>query len=362
MARGTRVSGAGEGSLRYPFPAPPPRGRLLPVAPGVYWIRMPLPYALDHINLWALEDGPGWTLVDTGVRSATSLAVWDELFAHWPDRRPPTRVIVTHLHADHVGLAGWFAERHGCTLWMSRLEYQGSRLTVAEAGAPSAEAAAFYHRAGWSPSAIAEHARGQARYAAQFHPLPDHYRRLVDGDTFTIGEQRWRVIVGTGHSPEHVCLHCPERGLLVSGDQVLPRITSNLSTYPREPDADPLAGWYASLARLRREVPDNVLVLPSHNECFYGLHARLEQLRRSTDQALDALREALVQPRRVLDTFEALFARPIDPGNVTLLRMATGEAVSHLNHLLRRGEARCEVDGEGVAWFFREPACQMTSQ
>ncbi|WP_263144949.1 MBL fold metallo-hydrolase [Pseudomonas sp. RIT-PI-AD] len=342
--------------LRYPFPAPPARGRLLEVGPGVFWIRMPLPYALDHINLWALADGPGWTLVDTGLHVPLTLEVWAELFAHWPDARPITRVIATHMHADHVGLAGWFAEHHGCRLWMSRLDYLNSRLTVAEAGdPPSAVARAFYRRCGWGDEALDAYPRGRSRYASQFYRLPESYRRLQDGEELAIGAQRWRVIVGTGHSPEHVCLYCAELALFISGDQVLPRITSNVSTYASEPEADPLADWYASLAKLRLAVPDEVLVLPSHNVCFYGLHARLEQLRDSADEALASLRRRLRQPARVIDTFAALFARPIPESDPSLLRMATGEALSHLNWLLRRGEIHCHLDEHGIAWYRLAP-------
>ena len=342
----------GASPLSYPFACLPEQGRLLPVRPGVYWIRMPLPYALNHINLWAISDGRGWTVVDTGICAPSTLGVWAELLANWPDARPITRIIATHMHADHVGLAGWFAEQHGCHLWMSRLDYLNSRLTVAEANSPtSVEVTDFYRRAGWGGEALAAYHGGRARYASQIHRLPEGYRRLEDGEEIVIGEHRWRVIVGTGHSPEHVCLYCPELALFISGDQVLPRITSNISTYASEPEADPLADWYASLAKLGQAVPDDVLVLPSHNQCFFGLHARLEQLRVSADGGLASLRQALRQPLRVVDTFEALFSRPITESNGGLLRMATGEAISHLNFLLRRGEIECDFDERGVAWY-----------
>ncbi len=338
--------------LVYPFAAPPERGRTIEVAPGVFWIRMPLPYALDHINLWALDDGNGWAIVDTGVRNEETVLAWRELFANSPDQRPLTRVFVTHMHPDHVGLAGWMTRRFGVRLWMTRQEYLTCRVMVSDTGreAPD-DAIAFFVSAGWSPAAIETYRARFGNFGKNIHALPDSYRRLRDGEELRIANKTWRVIVGSGHSPEHACLYCPELKVLISGDQVLPRISSNVSVHPTEPDADPMSDWLASLEKLRREVPDDVLVLPAHNECFRGLHARIDALARGQDKALVRLRRTLVEPKRVVDVFSALFARPIGEGDVPLLGMATGEAVACLNHLVGRGEVVRSVDGDGIAWF-----------
>jgi glyoxylase-like metal-dependent hydrolase (beta-lactamase superfamily II) len=184
--------------------------------------------------------------------------------------------------------------------------------------------------------------------------MPDSFRRLVDGERILIGSSEWEVVTGTGHSPEHACLYCADRELLISGDQVLPRISSNVSVQPMEPDANPMADWLASLAKLRARVTDEALVLPSHNECFRGLHARLAQLQAGQHEALDKLRTALAEPKRVVDVFGALFRRPISHDNGSLLGMATGEAVACLNYLVARGEAVRELR-DGVAWFTRRP-------
>ena len=170
-----------------------------------------------------------------------------------------------------------------------------------------------------------------------------------------IGAHAWRVVTGNGHSPEHACLHCPELKLLISGDQILPRISSNVSVYPIEPDGDPMADWLASLDKLQREVPDDVLVLPSHNECFRGLHARIDRLRQGQANALDRLRSALETPKRAVDVFDSLFARSIAESNVALLGMATGESLACLNYLLHRGEIRRDVDADGIAWYRSTP-------
>lgn len=192
-------------------------------------------------------------------------------------------------------------------------------------------------------------------FGKQIHALPDSYRRLFDGETIRIGANEWRVVVGTGHSPEHACLYCPALKLLISGDQVLPRISSNVSVHPTEPDANPMHDWLESLAKLKREVPDDVLVLPSHNECFRGLHARLDYLAAAQHRTLDRLRKSLAQPKRAVDVFVALFARDIEESSPALLGMATGESVACLNYLLHRGEARIEFDAAGVGWYRLQP-------
>jgi glyoxylase-like metal-dependent hydrolase (beta-lactamase superfamily II) len=340
-------------ALVYPFESLPERGRAIEVAPGVRWMRMPLPYALDHINLWALDDGAGWAIVDTGVRTEETAAVWRELFANAPDERGLTRIFVTHMHPDHVGMAGWLTRKFGVRLWMTRLEYLNCRVMVSDTGREApADAVEFYRRAGWGDAAIETYRARFGNFGKHIHALPDSYRRLADGDVFCVGAYDWRVIVGRGHSPEQGCLYCPDLRVLISGDQVLPRISSNVSVYPIEPDADPMADWLASLDKLEREVDDDVLVLPSHNEPFRGLHARLDALRRGQQRALERLRRALAkEPKRAVDVFASLFARQIAESNVALLGMATGESLACLNYLLHRGEAERRIDADGVAWY-----------
>jgi len=341
-----------KGKLTYPFAEVPQRGKSIEVAAGVHWIRMPLPYSLDHINLWALDDGAGWAVVDTGVRTEETAAVWRELFANSTDTRGLTRVFVTHLHPDHVGMAGWLTRKFGVRLWMTRSEYLMCRVMVSDTGreAPD-DAIAFYRRAGWSDAAIETYRTRFGNFGKHIHPLPDSFRRLRDGEVVQIGAHAWRVVTGNGHSPEHACLYCPDLKVLISGDQILPRISSNVSVSPVEPDADPMADWLASLAKIKREVPDDVLVLPSHNECFRGLHARIDRLQQGQERALDRLRNALKAPKRAVDVFGSLFARSIAESDVALLGMATGESLACLNYLLHRGEIGCEIAEDGTAWY-----------
>ena len=339
-------------TLIYPFEAPPGMGKTLEVAPGIVWMRMPLPFKLDHINLWGLQDDNGWAVVDTGMRTDETLAAWRELFANANEQRPITRVFCTHMHPDHVGMAGWLTRKFNCRLWMTRLEYLNCRVLLADTGreAPD-DGVTFFRRAGWSDASIENYQARFGNFGKRIHALPDSYRRMSDGEEFRIGANTWRVVVGTGHSPEHACLYCPELKLLISGDQVLPRISSNVSVYPTEPDADPMRDWVESLAKIKREVPDDVLVLPSHNECFRGLHARLDYLAASQERSLDRLRKTLKEPKRAVDVFVALFARGIDEKDGPLLNMATGESLACLNYLMHRGEVRREINEAGVATY-----------
>jgi len=278
--------------------------------------------------------------------------VWREVFANAPDERPLTRVFVTHMHPDHVGMAGWLTRKFGVRLWMTRQEYLTCRVMVSDTGreAPP-EGIDFYRRAGWGATAIESYRVRFGNFGKFIHALPDNYRRMRDGEELRIGSQTWRVLVGNGHSPEHACLYCPALKVLISGDQVLPRISSNVSVYPTEPDADPMADWLASLAKLKREVPADVLVLPAHNECFRGLHARIDELDRQQARAIERLRQALIEPKRAVDVFAHLFSRPIGDVDINLLSMATGESLACLNYLVNRGEARSQVDADGAAWY-----------
>jgi glyoxylase-like metal-dependent hydrolase (beta-lactamase superfamily II) len=344
------VEVASDGGVRYPLTKEPETGdgSVVEVAPGVLWLRMPLAGPLRWINVWALADKEGWTVVDTGVHSAGTIAGWQQAFQGALQGKPVVRVIVTHMHPDHCGTAGWLGERFDARLWMTRLEYLTCRLMAADTKVP-AEGINFFRAAGWDAEFI-EHYRTKFGYfGKQIYPLPLAYRRIVDQERILIGAHEWIVVVGNGHSPEHACLYCPERQLLISGDQVLPRISSNISVYPTEPDSNPLMDWLTSLERIKTLVPDSVLVLPSHNSPFFGLHARLDQLLEHHRRSLDQLIAHLALPQRVVDVFAVLFKRPI---SAEIMSMATGEAVAHLNYLLFSQQAARERDSAGV-WRWR---------
>ncbi len=351
-------------ALTYPCGDAPQPGEAREIAPGVMWIRMAMPFALDHINLWAIRDGDardpgaGWAIVDTGLQTLDTVTAWRSLLASTGALAGSrvTRVLVTHMHPDHIGMAGWMTRRFDCRLWMTRLEYLNCRVLAADTGREAPEdGVRFYRRAGWTDDDLENYRARFGGFGKMIHQLPDSYQRIQDGQRLQIGAHAWRVVVGNGHSPEHACFHCSDLGLLISGDQVLPKISSNVSVFPTEPEADPLGDWMASIEKIRRDVSDDVLVLPAHNEPFRGLHARLDRLTTGHVRSLDRLREALAEPKRAVDVFGTLFARSIT-SEPQLLGLATGEALAHFNHLVQRGEAAAEVRPDGVAWYRRVSA------
>jgi glyoxylase-like metal-dependent hydrolase (beta-lactamase superfamily II) len=339
------------GDLRYPFDRVPEPAEMVEAAPGIWWVRMPLPFQLDHINLWLIEDGEGWTVVDTGVASDEVKALWREVFKTGLGGKPVTGLVVTHLHPDHVGLAGWFSRKWGVDLHMSRTDFLMCKTLVLDTGrdAPQ-EALDFYRAAGFSERGVESYRQRFGGFGKGVSRLPDIFRRLREGDELEIGGRTWRVVVGSGHAPEHVCLYCEEGKVLISGDQVLPRISSNVSVHPTEAYENPLEDWIESCKRLRATLPNDVLVLPAHNEPFYGLHERLTQLIDGHEDGLAKLLAMLDEPKRAIDVFPALFKRKIGP---EVFFMATGESLAHLNCLLGRGLATVSRDEKGVNWYSR---------
>jgi len=338
-------------ALRYEFEQRPAAGETMQVAPGVHWLRMPLPFALGHINLWLLESDGSWTIVDTGVDVEESSEVWDKTFSSTMGNRPVDRVVVTHLHPDHVGCAGMLCARTGATLQMTREEYLLCRVLVADTGRPAPDVGKrFYTAAGFADGAIEHYQKMFGLFGKFVSPLPESYQRLQAGDDIMIGENCWKIVVGRGHSPEHACLYCEEKNLLISGDQLLPTISSNVSVYPTEPLANPLHDWLTSLAELKDVIREDVLVFPAHGKPFRGAHERIDSLIGEHQDGLEALEVFCAEPKRATDVFPVLFKRKINDGN---LIMAAGEAVAHLRYLVLQGRALVETDRQGVHWYRR---------
>ncbi|MEM5517772.1 MBL fold metallo-hydrolase [Henriciella sp. AS95] len=340
-------------ALHYPLgDTTPDVGETIEIVPGLHWVRMPLPFALKWINLWLIDDGEkGWTIVDTGMPMPDTKTAWRKIFDEKLGGRPVWRVIVTHMHPDHIGNAGWLTRKFpGAELWISRLEYVSCRMLVADTGREAPEAGiSFFRAAGWNESQLNSYRERFGGFGRAVSQLPDAYHRLSDGDVFEMGGQSWRVISGNGHSPEHSCLYCEALDIVISGDQLLPRISSNVSVHPTEPDANPLQDWLDSCRKLQAELSDDVLVLPAHNEPFKGAHKRLGHLIKGHETALKRLHQRLAEePRRVIDIFPSVFGRKIGDD---LVSMATGEAIAHLNYLLADGKARRSRDADGVDWY-----------
>ncbi|HET9067072.1 MAG TPA: MBL fold metallo-hydrolase [Amaricoccus sp.] len=333
--------------VSYPWAEPPAPGRTIEIAEGVLWARLPLPFRPDHLNAYVLDDGDGWTLVDSGLDTEAVRAAWVALLAGPLAGRPVRRVILTHHHPDHVGLAGWF-QAGGAELWATRTAWLMARmLTLDVQPRPTAETLAFWRGAGMDPAPLAERAEARPfNFADVVAPLPLGFRRMVGGEEIVAGGRRWRVEIGHGHAPEQATLWGVGHDLVLAGDQILPVITPNLGVHATEPGADPVGEWIASSTRLLGLARPEHLALPGHRLPFRGLPARLAELVRHAEEGLARLEAHLATPRRASECFATLYGRRIGAAEYGL---ALAEAVGHLNHLTRAGRAVRRVDADG-AW------------
>lgn len=349
------MDGAGA-QIRYPFSDPPGEGAAVEVAPGILWLRLPLPMALNHVNIYALDDGEGWTLVDTGIASRRSRAIWAQLLAGPLAGKPVTRVILTHHHPDHVGLVGWFQAEHGAELLTSRTAWLFSRMLWLDAQErPLPETLDYWRGAGMDPAMLARRAGERPfNFADVLAPLPLGFTRLNEGGVIRAAGRDWDVRLGQGHAPDHVTLWSRDDNLVLGGDQLLPSISPNLGVYATEPGADTVGEWMASCTRFAALAREDHLVLPGHKLPFTGLPLRLRQLIENHHCALARLRAHLATPRSAAECFAPLYRRDIGEGEYGL---ALVEAVGHLNHLLARGEVtRHRRDDGAWAWQMREGA------
>jgi glyoxylase-like metal-dependent hydrolase (beta-lactamase superfamily II) len=333
----------------YPFAEPPAPGATAEIAPGVHWLRMALPFALDHINLWLLEDGDGYTIVDTGLGNAPTRALWEQILAQKIGVKRVRRVIVTHYHPDHAGNAAFLCELTGAQLWMTRGEYLTVHAALNGAAGYSAESQKrlFLVNGLSEAQANALLSRG-GLYRKLVPEFPLSHRRMFEGERFAIGGRDWRVMVGYGHAPEHASLYCESLNVLISGDMLLPRISTNVAVRPVDPWANPLHSFLESVRRYRA-LPRDVLVLPSHGMPFRGAHERVAQLEEHHAERLAELRASCAQaPRAAADVLEVLFKRKLDTGQIFF---ALGEAIAHLHYLHYDGQLSRTVGADGVARF-----------
>ena len=344
-----------EQQLSYPLgdtlPAP---GATVEVAPGVRWLRMALPFALDHINLWLLRDAidgvDGWTIVDCGINNDATRAAWEQVFANELQGLPVLRVIVTHMHPDHIGLAHWLTERWGVRLWISATDYNAARLaSSATTGFGGPASARFMASHGLTDPVAQEKIKARTNYYASMVPqVPAQFRRLLADDVLQIGGRDWHCHAGYGHAPEHISLHCEELGTLISGDMVLPRISTNVSVIDIEPEANPLVLYLDSIKRMKA-LPADTLVLPSHGRPFKGLHTRVDQLvDHHNERFADVLAACAREPQHAAGLLSVLFKRPLDLHQTTF---AMGESIAHLHALWLGGQLRRRLDADGIYRF-----------
>lgn len=335
--------------LDYPLAAPAPDGAVVEVASGLLWARMPMPMGLDHVNVYLLRGEDGWTLVDTGLNADATRALWASIEQRHLDGLPVRALLCTHWHYDHAGLAHWLTERHGVPLYMTHGEYYTMHAHASPPPEPMPPVRERFYRRSGMPAEQVERMFAALRRDPFAPPLAGAFRRLRGGEILDIGSRRWRVIIGEGHSPEHACLYSAEDRILIAGDQLLPRISSNVLVTDAEPDANPLQLWFESLARLELLAPDT-LVLPSHHDVFRGLHARTRELRDHHEQQFDVLRERIAA-HGACSPFEAMLALfPRLRGPVDEM-LALGEATAHLSWLWHAGELQRVLDPDGVHRF-----------
>jgi glyoxylase-like metal-dependent hydrolase (beta-lactamase superfamily II) len=343
------MSSNSKAGIQYPFTEKPQKGEWLEVAKGIYWLQMVLPMALDHINLYVLEDDKGWWIVDTGIKLGDTRERWELLLAKQMASKPVLGVICTHMHPDHIGQAGWLCDSLRVPLYMSFREYYSARaFTSLQPGKMSWTAEQHYRRAGVGDDYLQSEGANMRGFGSIVEPLPTAFNCLKEGQVLEIGGRQWLVMTGAGHSPEHVSLYCAEDKLMLSGDQIIPRITSNVSVMASEPEANPLQDWFDALRRFRRDIDADTLVMPAHNAPFYGVHARLDYLIDHHEGHLAAVEKACVQPQVAIDLFSVLFSREI---GMSQLGLALGESIAHLHYLCAEGRMERQLDDDGLYRF-----------
>ena len=345
------MANAQESALTFPWgDALPAPGSTIELTPDLHWLRMKLPFALDHINLWLLRDGEGWAIVDCGIFDEATQAHWETLFAS-PlfEGRPVTRVLATHFHPDHLGNADWLCQKWDCRLWMSATDFNVARMaSQSTIGMGGETAALFFAQHGLNDPDAQAKIRARGDYYPRMVPrVPASYRRVMDQDRIQIGDSVWQARDGYGHAPEHISFSNEAAKVLISGDMVLPRISTNVSVVDVEPEADPLRLYLESLDRLA-DLPDDTLVLPAHGRPFRGLQTRIAQLQQHHKERLAELMQALESgPKTAAELLPVLFKRPLNLHQTTF---AMGESIAHLNYLWLQG--RIERAESGGCWRF----------
>jgi glyoxylase-like metal-dependent hydrolase (beta-lactamase superfamily II) len=335
-----------ESGLAFPFSEPPAPGRTIEVAPGVLWARIALPFRLDHVNIFLIEDGDGWAVLDTGINNEATREAWESLVAGLGGR-PLTRLIVTHFHPDHIGLAGWLAERFGLPLWTSQTAYLGCwNISLSPGALDAAPYRLFYERNGLDHATtqlVSTQGHGYLRMVA---PLPPTFTRIVAGDSLRIGGRSFAVLTGDGHAPEQVMLYCEAEKLFFAADQVLAKISPNVSVWAVDPQGDPLGLFLRSLKGLRADLPNDVLVLPGHQLPFYGLHRRASELVEHHEQRCAMIAHACADgPKSAAELVPVIFHRALDPHQMSF---AFSEVLAHVNYMVREDELAWVRDGDGI--------------
>ena len=322
--------------LELPFPQPPAPGEVIEVAEGVLWARLPLPFRLDHVNIYLVEDGAGFALIDTGIDNQPTRELWDQMLSGFLKGRPLTRVIASHCHPDHIGLAGWLCGKLGLELYATQTEYLDALTVRLDPGALNAEPYRGFYLGHGLGEATTDLMLGRGlHYLRMVSELPRTFNRLTAGETLEIGGRSFEILTGGGHSSEQAMLYCREAGFVLCADQVLAKISPNISVEAINPNGDPLGAYLRSLNALKQTLPANVLALPGHNLPFVGLHPRSEELIAHHQARCEAILRAVENgTTSAVDLVPVVFGRSIDDPHQ--MSFAFGEALAHVNYLVRR--------------------------
>jgi glyoxylase-like metal-dependent hydrolase (beta-lactamase superfamily II) len=326
---------------------PPQPGEWLEIAAGVFWSRVALPFRLNHVNVYLIDDGDSWNVIDTGIANSHAEETWSRLLGGRMAGRPVSKVLITHHHPDHVGLASWLADKVDAEVVMSGTEYLLGLTYWLDSDAMKADHYRAFYRTRGLEAGIAESILDRsARYQSLTGPLPFSFRRVMHGDTLKLRSRSLHVVTGGGHAPEQVMLYDPDARVLFAADQIMLGITPNVSVSPRNPNGDVLGLFLSSLEKLASQIDDDVLVLPGHNLPFKGLRARAREVAEHHDERLAAIVSACSQaPRSAADLLETLFRYPLDRG---VMALAFGEACAHVNRLLEDGRITARLEADGV--------------
>lgn len=334
--------------LEFPHIDVPPPGEAVEIAPGLLWARLPLPFRLNHVNVWLLEEDDGWTVIDTGCATPAIFSAWEQLLAGPMRGRPVVRVVATHGHVDHIGLSGWMVERFDAEFVGTFGEWMWARVSHTKGFSGADEVhRRFLVGHGFEATVAERMVRSRSRFIDLSTPLPGAIAEIRDGDAVRLGGRDWTVMVTRGHAFEHASFHCAADGILIAGDHLLPKISPVIAVYEMTPKADPLADYFASFPQFDA-VPDSTLVLPSHGLPYRGIHQRVAELREHHDRRLDATSGLLRRPSNALDLSKAMFPHIEGPENIGF---ALGETLAHVNYLLHKGVVDEERDGAGRAVY-----------
>jgi glyoxylase-like metal-dependent hydrolase (beta-lactamase superfamily II) len=318
------------------------------IAEGILWLRLPMPIALDHINLYLLDDGDSWVLIDTGLADPVSIEIWNTLLKNHLSGRPIRKIIVTHFHPDHVGLAGWLLEKMDSEFWMTQIEWLSARQAYLNIDGISTKAMVdFYKRAGLDDQTVKIYEKTGNDYREMVTPIPPVYKRIEKTTTFIIGGRTWLPVFGSGHSPDHVSFYCKKDKIMLGGDMLLPRITPIIAVWWQEPDGDPLAGYLDFLDTLG-PIATDAMILPAHNRPYRELHTRVSDLISHHKERLETTYDACKTGASADFVMKSLFKRELDAFQA---RFAIGETIAHINNLLITGELKKDIDENQVCIY-----------